>query len=258
MNNFRVFSDSAKGIMHENQDVGLAKVKANHAYLIVSDGHGGKDYIRSHIGAKHAVLALEAIFNDFASNYKNFDSINHAEQTLKEKIITSWRKLTIDHYINNPLPSYEIDPYKLYGATLLGVLLKDDYMVVIQIGDGNILALLENEDIVQYFKKDKKLVGNETTSICEINAIKDLHVKIVKLNVLPILIMVTTDGVINSFTDINDFYSLPKEVVMEIKSLGFNKTCQNFRQLLNDMVNKGSGDDCTVAILYNFSPTNFK
>lgn len=258
MNNYLVFSGCVKGITHEskdivNQDIGLAKVNPNHAYLIVSDGHGGDTYVRSHIGAKHAAIVLEALFNEFASIYKDYNSINLIEQSLKADIIKSWRKLTLDHYLKNPIFNNESDPYKFYGTTLLGVLLKEDYMVITQIGDGNILTLLENNEIIQYIEKDKELIGNETTSLCAVDAIKDLHVKIVKLDVKPVLIMATTDGIINSFTNINDFYSMPNEIVNEIKDFGFKATCSNLKQLLMDMATKGSGDDCTISLLYDSS-----
>lgn len=265
MDNY-VFYDSIKGVQHVkndmiNQDYGLAKTDSYRTMLIVSDGHGARQHFRSHIGAKIATEVLQQLFIDFSNRFKKFTSINEMDKEfLKKEIIKLWRNYTLNHFVNNELTDFEkqIDndnefnePYQFYGTTLLGVLLKKDYMVVVQIGDGNILTLFENNKLIQYIKKDKELVANETTSLCDFNAIENINVVIVKTKTKPVLVTVSTDGVINSFTNPEDFYNIPYEIVNEIKSSSFSDTCVNVKQLLIDMATKGSGDDCTLSFLYN-------
>ncbi len=266
MNNKLIYCESVCGSTHKrknfiNQDYGVANIYRDHCVLVVSDGHGSNEYFRSHIGSKIATDVTIELFNDLSTHYSDYDKIveKNVSEILKINIVKSWKKLVFNHYLNHKLTNCEKQfttdsnqsPYEFYGATLLGVLLLSDYMVVVQIGDGNILTLLEDGKVVEYIEKNSALFANQTTSLCDSNAIENLNVVIVKLEKRPILITLMTDGIINSFTNSSDFYSIPHEILAEINYSNFINTCNNLKLLLEDMATKGSGDDCTISLLYD-------
>src|SRR5437588_5498262 len=65
-----------------------------------------------------------------------------------------------------------------YGATLLAVGVAATFILYAQIGDGDILAVSETEEVRRPVAGDERLIANETTSLCAKNAWSDFRVKV--------------------------------------------------------------------------------
>ena len=132
------------------------------AVIAAADGHGSESCPFSSIGAKIAVevfcSSMKEILGSFEGSSYMLRSYLSREGNMKipESIETEWkRRVMLDHIRNGrePLVS-EPDAdgangvYKLYGTTLLGLLITTEFVFAFQIGDGDIV--LTGRNGVQY------------------------------------------------------------------------------------------------------------
>ena len=141
------------------------------------------------------------------------------------------------------------NPRHLYGATLICVGNYKTHYFILQIGDGDIVAIDENDSVLSLFEDDG-LVANETHSLCQSNAIK--HFKERYLCFDAKIVMLSTDGIVNAVEDESFLVSLAKGIYDNVvdEPEGIKK---DFKQLLRGFSN-GSGDDCTICFLANHIP----
>lgn len=141
------------------------------------------------------------------------------------------------------------NPLKAYGTTLLAVLLFDEGIVCIQIGDGDI-RFIDQRQMIKIMEDEHELFANETYSLSSIDAYE--HLNIVYTNFLPEFVFLSTDGIKNSFTVESDFellgFELLKECVQNPEELN-----KSLKTLLNNFAEKGSGDDCTLCYAININ-----
>ena len=104
------------------------------------------------------------------------------------------------------------NPLKAYGTTLLAVLLFDEGIVCIQIGDGDI-RFIDQHQMIKIMEDEHELFANETYSLSSIDAYE--HLNIVYTNFLPEFVFLSTDGIKNSFTVESDFELLGFELLKE-------------------------------------------
>jgi serine/threonine protein phosphatase PrpC len=105
---FDGFALSIRGSSHIKENIarqdyaGVYVDPAGWALAAVADGHGGKDYFRSHIGARFAVEAAVRSLKNWMANKEDFQAKLYADpatadQTLRrfeESIISNWNDLT--------------------------------------------------------------------------------------------------------------------------------------------------------------------
>ena len=153
-----------------------------------------------------------------------------------------------------------------YGTTLLGVVITDRFILYLQLGDGDIVCVDSTGKSDRPFPKDPALIANETTSLCLANAWAHFRIKIIPIQShSPALIFVSTDGYSNSFPSDQDFLEnvvdhlpwLREEVNLEespheLKELKY-RIEQDLTHTLEEVSEKGSGDDITVGLLTRFS-----
>jgi hypothetical protein len=128
----------------------------------------------------------------------------------------------------------------------------------LQLGDGEILTILPNGTISRPIPKDERLIANETTSLCLPIAWEEFRVRYQPVDSnSPVLIMVSSDGYSNSFSDVNDFEKVGSDILkMIIKepddiNKGIDIVNENLEKWLNETSEKGSGDDITVGFICN-------
>ena len=138
------------------------------------------------------------------------------------------------------------NPRHLYGATLICVGNYKKHYFVLQIGDGNIVVIDENDMILPLFEDDG-LVANETYSLCQSNALNHFKEQYFCSDVK--IITISTDGIVNAVEDESYLISLAKGIYenVVVEPEGIKK---DFKQLLRNFSN-GSGDDCTICFLAN-------
>lgn len=289
------FGCSVRGASHiredkENQDnvfshqgLKTADGKKTPSIVAVSDGHGGDKYIRSAMGSHLAVtLAAKMVAEDLQLSSKMrkdelFGTIRH----IKSRYLLAWQTSVDEHAKQNPFgendksflkekckqKDYDAvlsNPRLAYGCTFLCAIGYDDLVLILQLGDGDVLGLDTDGTVRELIKSDFRNFGNETLSLCsfrERNNVEDKQViiahEVLVGNEIPELITLTTDGVKNSFddltSDIEAFYKIPIAIKNALQENNYDAEKVKIdleEKLLHKAANAGSGDDVTIGVLF--------
>lgn len=238
--------------------------------VIVCDGHGGEKYFRSAKGSEIAckkgkecisAMLLQIVIDP--SNYKR-----HFNR-LETEIVKEWKKAVKGHLKRNPFekdPKFEQlsdenkaslikNPIKAYGSTFIAAVLTDKYYFIIKLGDGNAnVVQYDGEVYSPTALEDSQLEFNLTTSLCQTDAVNEFkHVLVTTDKKTPVNgIILTTDGIINCFRSVEAYQSLIKNIYRAYLETENEKDIEKARLELRDGLNqlseKGSGDDLSVAI----------
>lgn len=254
---------SVRGVDHiyknmPNEDSILLADTGSHSLVAaVSDGHGSEACFRAQSGSRFAVKILENICQT-APDFVNMDIVRQFAESLPERIVQQWKTC-----INNDLISYPYSQaeqsddckanfYLPYGCTLLGCYLTPQYGIFLQVGDGDMFALFPDGCTKLIVPGDDRLTGRATASLCLTDAAKDFRISIVdfseeRLNVL----ILATDGVGNSHPTDKDLFKWAPDLkkIMEQED-GRDVINENLATWLDDTSSNGSGDDCSMAIVF--------
>jgi hypothetical protein len=277
---WRVIGKSVRGASHvrtglPNQDAirwwpesgtGLPLV------LAVADGHGSAKCFRSSVGADLAVKIATGVLPVFLESLPeplNLSAVKRwAAEDLPREIVRRWRDDVADHVSENPLTRKELerldakvdvtkrrqvalDPILAYGATLLTVVVAESFILYLQLGDGDILAVSEMGVVSRPpVPADERLFANETTSLCSRDAWRDFrsHFQVIS-GPPPALILVSTDGYANSFRDEAGFLQVGADILEMIRADGLDTVDAGLETWLAEASQDGSGDDITLGIL---------
>ena len=161
--NFKAFhmSESGESHLHDGrvcQDSSASFSDECGTVTVVSDGHGGCDYVRSQIGS---AMACEAAVKNIRRLFENISPEAFLAEPdmmliqLEAAIINDWNESVRSHYEANPFTEEELDCVsekagasyrsghrieRAYGATLIAAAVTRDYWFGIQIGDGKCAA----------------------------------------------------------------------------------------------------------------------
>ncbi|MGC9520550.1 MAG: protein phosphatase 2C domain-containing protein [Anaerolineae bacterium] len=241
--------------------------------LAVSDGHGSPKSFRSHIGSEVAVgLAVELMRElvDVAVPDKTqLSAIKRtAEERLPQELVRRWQQAIDAHLAEHPFTDEELNivvkargardrdevldrPRLAYGATVLGVLIAPDFVLYLQLGDGDVLAVGEDGEVVRPIPRDARLIANETTSLCMDTAWREVRVAFrARYGDMPALVMVSTDGYANSFVNDDAFLQVGSDILGILREDGVTTVTRNLEGWLQEASEAGSGDDITLGILY--------
>lgn len=280
-NKFNYLGKSIRGSSHikngiPNQD----SIKYNflediNAYILsVADGHGSSKYFRSDKGSKLATCVANGVVKKILNNNKDLIDYPYSqlkdlfEEKIPKEIIQQWKNSVKSHFSANPFLDEELEKLKLkesekaiseinnnpiipYGSTLLVLVITETLIVSMQIGDGDMLFVYNN-NVHSVFKKDDSFLGNVTPSLSSNNPLKDFNVSIEK-NISgegPSLYMLTTDGYPNSFVNQENFFKVAVDFLNIIKTEGVSEVEKNIESWLTEASAKGSGDDITIGLLY--------
>jgi hypothetical protein len=77
------------------------------------------------------------------------------------------------------------------------------------------------------------------------------HVQKISDTETPALILLSTDGYLNSFSSEAGFFQAGTDILQMLSTEnGFNDVSDNLKAWLEEATQMGSGDDCTVAVIY--------
>ncbi len=175
---------------------------------------------------------------------------------LARRIVERWTEVVKDDIQKKAFTDEEADevlgnPLLAYGATLLTALVTDDFILYLQMGDGDILVVSETGDVSRAIAKDSDLIANETYSLCMTNAPRFFRFGFQPLsNALPALIMLSSDGYSNSFRTEEDFFKAAKDILEIARTEGEGAILQDLGTWLKDTSEQGSGDDITLGAIF--------
>ncbi|GAP94459.1 PP2C family serine/threonine-protein phosphatase [Leptolyngbya sp. NIES-2104] len=228
--------------------------------MVVSDGHGGQSYFRSHIGSAIAVKIAAKIVKQ--------SRLLQQIDLLPQQIVEQWRRSVMNHVSQHPFTAaewerlevqelwqgesrsqIEQDPTIAYGATLLMVVITKKFALYLQIGDGDILCVHSDGTIQHPLPPDPRLMANRTISLCTPQVWKEGRFKLIE-TALPAMILASTDGYANSYATDEDFQQIGADYLRKIRKEGFDHVLANLPLILQETSRRGSGDDVTLGVMY--------
>lgn len=232
--------------------------------VVVCDGHGGDKHFRSAIGAELAIKVFEKAITEFADKYHSLlkkSKLDIVLRNFEKHLIFSWREAVTEHYNVNPFLPDEIERFDetvieelrenyhiTYGSTFLCCFAIKEELFVIQLGDGEIRLLINNEQTVSPIPHDDNLMFGITTSLCNADAIqyvKDCRTKIGDISAC----VMCSDGVRNSFDTEEHFNGFCKTLANAFANDTENTFEQDMQTFLSELTANGSGDDVSVGII---------
>lgn len=256
-----IYSYSARGYSHKNnnkpcQDFSSSYKDKDRCIITCCDGHGGDAYIRSDRGSKFASTALLTEFMKITRK----QLVNADEDFLnkvKLSILCTWNSLVESDYGYNQIKTSAIKkldedhqfqlkhyPTKAYGTTMAGALVMDDYMLVVSIGDTEVLGI-KNGELVKLFDDTDEPVANITYSMCQEDAFDYIKAVVIKTSSVDGIIL-CTDGLSAPYQSYDNFLNA------FIKPLFSNiikrRDANNTTAFIDDIANElGTGDDVSLA-----------
>jgi hypothetical protein len=217
---WRVFTAVVRGAAHEiagrplQDAAGFATSQPGDARwlaLAVADGHGGHPHFRSARGSELAIEAALDLAAQFGPRFPAAPAgarVYHAaRQDLVPGLIGRWRQAVAADLADNPLTGDEQlmlaadDPIIAYGSTLLLAVLAAPWLVLCQIGDGDMVLVGADGIAGVPVPHDPRLDGHSTTSLCQADATDSFRIAVVDLPASPIAaLLLATDGFGNAQT----------------------------------------------------------
>lgn len=266
--NFKAFHMSERGESHLHdgrvcQDSSASFSDECGTVAVVSDGHGGCDYVRSQIGS---AMACEAAVKNIRRLFENISPEAFLAEPdmmltqLEAAIINDWNESVRSHYEANPFTEEELDCVsekagaayfsghrieRAYGATLIAAAVTRDYWFGIQIGDGKCAAFDEAGICTQPIPWDEKCFLNKTTSICGSDALRDFrHFYSEKI---PTAVFMGSDGIDDSFKNEEDMYDFYKTILYAFSISDYTQAVDELKAYLPRLSKEGSADDVSIA-----------
>jgi hypothetical protein len=190
-----------------NQDaVAARRVRPDALVAAVADGHGHRRHFRSARGSQLAVTVACEAAQELAARLDGYQTAAPIESealgTLVPAILGEWRDAVREDVAADPFTSREEasrgggdDPLIAYGSTLLLAIAGRRWLVLVQIGDGDIMGIQPDGQPLLPVPRDPSLDGQQTTSLCGPRAEDEFRAAVVDTSTTPLLgVILATDG----------------------------------------------------------------
>lgn len=274
------------------QDYSYSNVYENgNAIAIVCDGHGGKRYFRSDIGAKIAAEVTEHKVKTFIEEVgfsllkdepftqhgtiseqisnQDFDKTSNIERAFRQlfgSIIYEWNAEILAHATHNPISELEKDGLeerwikefeeninleKVYGCTLIVYAYTPEFWLAFQIGDGKCFACDSLGNWREPILWDERCFLNKTTSICDSGAIDEFRYCYEGNGQSPIAVILGSDGIDDSFGSEENQANFYVQILKSIAKSGLDATLSEIETTLPQLSKIGSQDDMSIAMIFD-------
>lgn len=233
--------------------------------LSVADGHGSKPCPFSKNGSEIAVNVfcdkMSGIYSGYQSDPERLPSYLNHEGSLKfaQDMERDWKASVLEAHLamkrEMPLTADGQEDsnavYRMYGTTLLGLLIAPAFVFAFQLGDGDITYV--DAQGAQPVVTGDKLLGVESHSLCSADAWKKAVSSVHLRNwnqVLPCVFMLSTDGFSNSFVNDEEFEKTCNQYFGMLNEYGAAAVKENLKSWLAETSRLGCGDDTTLLMAY--------
>ena len=233
--------------------------------LSVADGHGSKSCPFSKNGSEIAVKTfcdrMAGIYSGYQSDPERLPSYLNREGSLKfaQDVERDWKASVRETHLEMkreiPLTADGQEDfnavYRMYGTTLLGLLIAPAFVFAFQLGDGDITYV--DAQGAQPMVIGDKLLGVESHSLCSADAWKKAVSSVHLRNwdqVLPCVFMLSTDGFSNSFVNDEEFEKTCNQYFGMLNEYGAAAVEENLKSWLAETSRLGCGDDTTLLMAY--------
>lgn len=275
--NYELFTQSVIGSSHirknkPREDSGIKLEADGIKVFAVADGHGDSRCCRAHIGSDLICKIAAAELSEFAQTIQKegwvdrlLDDKENKKliETLVTSIIGKWGNAVNEEFEHNPLTETElaaasglnidssagIEVEKLYGTTLIAGLLTENYLLLLQQGDGRCDVFNAQGEVFQPIPWDERCVGTGTTSVCDSDAIQSTRHCLIDLNRMSVIACIAgTDGVEDSFPmSMEKVHAYYRDLIIYCCNEGAEKLEQYLETELSELSKNGSADDVTVS-----------
>lgn len=268
---WHLFTASAQGAAHRagglpNQDAvgsrGDARGGATPLVVAVADGHGDPRHFRSGRGSRLAVDVACELGSDAATRILPAATAQAVGQKLTgwlvPGIVDGWRAAVAEDLGHHPFSAPELaqrhpgDAAAIaYGSTLLLAVLAGRWLLLAQIGDGEMVLVEAGGRVAVPVPSDPSLRGRYTTSLCQEDALAHFRVATVDVEAVAAeVLLLATDGFGNAQTSEpwqpgvgTDLLAFVRERGVEWVGLQLPAWAERCASA------EGSGDDTTLALL---------
>ena len=263
------------------------------AIAVVCDGHGGKHYFRSDVGARYATEIIVGNVKEFVANidetllvgqpftqqaavqteidrqdFRKEKPIDKAFRQLFASIIGQWQQRIERHAAEHPLTEKEItqveEQYrkeflsrykleKIYGCTLMVFVGTPKYWFAFHLGDGKMISFDHEAQWKEPVLWDDRCFLNKTTSICDSDALNEFRYTYQGDGGFPIAVFLGSDGMDDSFGEETNLVNFYVRVAKSLVKNGFDATFADIKETLPVLSKRGSQDDMSVACIYDDS-----
>ena len=252
---------SVQGAAHkrtnkDNQDSYKILNTDNAIIIAVADGHGSESCPFSKDGSRIACEVFCDLLGKLCASIepgKLMRTLNRdGDINISQKIDSEWKRRVCFHYkeANNTTQAIDHEAiWRLYGTTLLGLVITPTFYFSYQLGDGDILIFFDSK--AKYIIDNEKILGVQTHSLSRKDAWKKTITcveRLVDKNSEQIF-MLATDGFSNSYPNEEAFLAASFDYYDSIMRNGADAVSLHLEEWLNETSEKGSGDDITVLFL---------
>ena len=203
---------SQRGAAHQamglpNQDaVAAHQVRPDVLVAAVADGHGHRRHFRSARGSQLAVAVACEAAGELTARLDEFETARQIESEALHKLVPAitgrWRDAVREDVAADPFTAQEEatragrdDALIAYGSTLLLAIAGRRWLVLVQIGDGDIMGIQPDGRPLLPVPRDPSLDGRQTTSLCGPRAEDEFRAAVVDASTTPLLgVLLATDG----------------------------------------------------------------
>lgn len=235
-----------------NQDAFAVVEEPGGLVVAIADGHGGRAYVRSGVGARLAVAVASSLGRVALAAASSPEGLVASVRThLADRIVGDWRQAVDDHAATHPwtLPEdgrrESADTYEAYGCTLLAAVAVSGQVVLVRLGDGDLIAVDPSGRVLDPLPADPAFVAGATASLCQRDADQHLHVALVRD---PRLVVLATDGYGVAFASPRWRELVADDLQTVVTDRGIGAVQTHLTRWLADSADVG-GDDVTVAVL---------
>jgi serine/threonine protein phosphatase PrpC len=277
-----VLTASERGASHvaaksPNQDaVATERAGAHGVVAAVADGHGHSRHLRSARGSKAAVKIGCQVAQELADRLESTNSIfaqpdsagaaagtaeeiaKLTEEFLVPAIVSRWREAVLADVKADSFTEAEQshrhpgdDAAIAYGSTLLLAMMLHGWLILAQIGDGDVVGVRADGRAVEPVPTDPQLDGLVTTSLCGANPRADFRVAAVDTTRNPLLaVLLATDGYGNAQMVEQWPSAFSEDLAWMLKDRDVNWLASQLPSWAARCASSdGSADDTTVALL---------
>ena len=286
------FNKTCQGASHIKsnkvcQDCSFSESTPELSIALVSDGHGGERYYRSHIGSELACEVSSDLIRIFVRQMpsdffvgapltqygvngeccgqpskKHIDALRQ----LGNSIIAKWREKIEAHAKENPISAEEMsmvpEEYhrdltdknrlaKVYGCTLIGYVQTPSYWFGFQIGDGKCFSFHQETGPKELIMWDDACFLNKTTSLCDSYASEKIRYSFQGDGDFPFAVFLGSDGLDDSFGEDKNLVNF----YIQVLKLAYKSSPENVEDVLAAdlpiLSKRGSQDDMSIAAIYD-------
>lgn len=214
--------------------------------LAVADGHGTSEH--GDVGAALAVdVAVEQLLRfaaDLGPDREPRAVHAFAEHPLRVQLVREWVDRVRRHAGTD---AAELQPY---GSTLLFALASPDYVLVGQLGDGDILMVDGARQVVRPIAPDPSNFADETTSLCQNEAWLYMRLRTTPAPDGEMLLLLSTDGYSKSYETDAIFELIGPDYLDMLHEQGAAEVEKQLGEILKAVSAGGSGDDIAFGMLH--------